>query len=276
MRRCAVRQQLPQQRDPPWLDLAALDGFLHRASRFRVVAAVAESAFAEQRTQFHERGRDVLGVEVRQSEFLHARRIDDPAVRVDRVERRLRRGMTPCLQRRGDLADFRRGIGQQCVDQRRLAHARLPDQHAALPDKQRREFARMVARAGPDHGIAERGQWRQARLERRETGEVALVRDQDETAAGAFGGDRPAMDEFVVVRRIGRHDAEDLRDVGGDELLAMRIGAIAQRRARQDVGDHAFVVRREVDRDPVAARDGSRAAAQDAKQRRVRRRATTA
>ena len=124
----------------------------------------------------------------------------------------------------------------------------------------------MVARAGPDHGIPERGQWRQTGLQCRETGEVTFVRDHDETAAGTFGRDGPPMDEFVVVRRIGRHDAEDLRDIGGDELLAMRIRAVAQRRARQDVDDHAFVVWREIDRDPVAARDGSRAPAQDAKQ----------
>jgi hypothetical protein len=49
--------------------------------------------------------------------------------------------MTPRLQRGGNLPDFRRGVGQQCIDQRRLAHARLSDEYAALTRKQRRELA---------------------------------------------------------------------------------------------------------------------------------------
>jgi hypothetical protein len=33
----------------------------------------------------------------------------------------------------GDLADGAVGVGHQLVDQRRLAHARLPEQHAGAP-----------------------------------------------------------------------------------------------------------------------------------------------
>ena len=122
----------------------------------------------------------------------------------------------------------------------------------------------MLSPAVSDDCVLEGDQRRQSRFESREAGEVGLVGYQHETAATAFGGDRPAMHELVVVRRVGRHDAQDLRDIGRDKLLAVRVGAIAQRRARQEISDHALAVRRDVDLHPIAARNRARAAAQDA------------
>src|SRR6478735_3903522 len=71
-------------------DLAARDRFRHRAARLRIVAAVAEAAMPEERADVDERSGQVVRGQVREAEYLHARRVDDPRFGVENVERRRR------------------------------------------------------------------------------------------------------------------------------------------------------------------------------------------
>ncbi len=209
---------------------------LDRASGFGIVLAVAKAAVPEQRTQFDEGLRNGLRVEVREPERLHPRGIDDPRVRAQRrqrVERRRGRRVTSGRQRRRDLAYSNRRGGNQRIDDRRLAHSRLADEHGVISGEPRVDRSGIAQRGQLDDGIAERRERRQALPQLRVLRQVRLVGGEHEAAALGFGGDHPAVDEFLVQAQSRRHDANDLRDVGGDQLFAEGVRAVKQARARQ-------------------------------------------
>ncbi len=116
---------------------------------------------------------------------------------------------------------------------RRLAHARLADQHRALAAQQGQQGRDVALRRHRHDGVAECGKGLEAREKRGEARLVGLVRDEHEAAALRLGGDDPAVDELLVDREVRCDDADHLGDVGRDQLLAERVGSVEQRAPRQ-------------------------------------------
>jgi hypothetical protein len=104
---------------------------------------------------------------------------------------------------------------------------------------------------------------REAFGESRGAGQVGLVHDEKEAAPLGLGRDDPAVQQVLVDRHVGRHDAEHLGHVGGDQLFVERIRTIEKTAPRCDTDDHA-AARFADDLDAVAACKGCRAALQHA------------
>jgi hypothetical protein len=166
-------------------------------------------------------------------------------------------------QRGGHLADARAGIGHQRVQDRRLPHSGLADQHAALAFDDAAQRLRGALGRALDDRVAEARVGGEARAQRVEAREVGLVRDQDEAAAVELRRDDPAVEQVLVDRDVVRDDADDLRDVGGDHLLAKRVGAVQERAARLDRLDRG-AAGNALDADPVTAGHDGLAALEDA------------
>ena len=86
-------------REASRVDLTGRDGSGQRAIRLEIVLAIAETALAKKRPEFTESLFDFLLVEVPETEFLQAGRIDQCAVGVEMVERGMRRRMFAGIQR---------------------------------------------------------------------------------------------------------------------------------------------------------------------------------
>ena len=170
--------------------------------------------------------------------------------------------MPPGLECARQFSHPRTGIGKQSIDERRFSHARLPDQNAALAFQERHNRADIAMGAHRDDRIAQRGKLGEPVRDQRECGKVLLVGDKHEAATVTLGGDDPAMHELVVVRRIGRHETQHLRYVGGEKLVALYVGAEEKRRSRRHRNDGALVRGRPFDLPPVSARDRKAAPAQ--------------
>ncbi len=95
-------------------------------------------------------------------------------------------------------------------------------------------------------------------------GQVLLVGDEHKSAVIAFRGDDPPVHQLVVVGWIGRNDAQDLGDVGREQLFAMRVGTKQERASRLDRVDDAVGVAGQRDLDAIAAGDGEAASANQA------------
>ena len=208
------------------------------------VPAVAKPAVTEKRPQLDERMRDRVRRDVRESERLQSRRIDDPAVAAPR-----RAGdaasncdvvWRPVRERLRNLRRLRAGVGRDRVEDRRLAHARLADQHACAA--RRATAASGARRASPRARRSDSRAPRTARAargaRRNRAGRTCSPTSTNRQPCASAAID-PAMDELLVERQAGRDDAADLRDVGGDQLFAERVGAVEERRARRDRLDRA-------------------------------------
>ena len=149
-----------------------------------------------------------------------------------------------------DRADPGRGFAVERVEQRRLADAALPDEHAGVARERGADLVDALAAldAARQHRHAERA----VRLQAREQvvapillEEVDLVDDEHGPRARVLHGDQVAVDEPRVQRRRlrGDHDDDDV-DVGGDgapPLRHVRVGAGEQAAAGQHRG-HAVAV----------------------------------
>ena len=143
-----------------------------------------------------------------------------------------------------------RGLPPERVEQRRLAHAALADEHAGPPRQRRADLLDSVsaARAAREYRHAERPirlQARQQLVAGLLVQEVGLVDHEDGPRAGLLDGHEVAVDEPRVQRR-GRHgdDHDDEVDVGRDRpspLRHVRVGAREQAAAGQHRG-HAVIV----------------------------------
>ena len=147
-------------------------------------------------------------------------------------------------------ADLRGGLvvaAEQGIDERRLPHARGPEQDARAPAAQVRGDgvdAVAAVRAGDDGGDARRGAAHDGERGLDVGDEVGLVEDEHRVAAARGGHGHQALEAAGVEVAVGRGDDEGDVDVGGQLLL----GAGQHAAARQPRVDDAVIV----DDDPVA------------------------
>src|SRR6185437_14608110 len=159
----AFRDQRPQQGYALWRDPSAGNRCIHFAARFAVVATIAEPALAREVAELDERIGEHFARTVREAEHLHARRIDDPSIAARKpIQRRRGRRVAAASQRLRKLADARARARHECVDERRLAHARLSDDDAMRGRDEWEERRDIVSRRETHHLVTERGVRREA------------------------------------------------------------------------------------------------------------------
>jgi hypothetical protein len=135
--RIARRRRLAQKRLQERDALRGHAAFGHRGPDRTIglanVAAVAKAAMRNELAQVDEGAGDHFLRAVRETKHFHARRVDDPAIIAGQAVQHCRGRRVPAAsQRLRQLAGARVGPGQQRVDQRRLAHPGLTDDHAVL------------------------------------------------------------------------------------------------------------------------------------------------
>ena len=178
------------------------------------------------------------------------------AVGRDVIKRGVRRRVFSGIECLRNFASGGTGLGDQCIDQRRFAHAGLTDEHAGLARKPRTQIFCVVAGGEFDHGIAEAAEHRDTLAGLGQAfAQVGLVEQDQRLDFLAFRSEQGAGDQFVGEARFGGDDDDQLVDVGGDQLLADFIGAVKQAGARQDGLDHTLVVGAALDLHPVATGD---------------------
>ena len=70
-----------------------------------------------------------------------------------------------------------------------------------------------------------------------------------------MSGEQAACQQFIIERRLGGNDDDELGDVGGDEFLFVGIGAVEQGGARCDAVDDALIGAGALNFDHIAAGD---------------------
>ena len=111
-------------------DSATAHGVLHGAAGFVRVRAVAVAAARGERREFREALGDARRVHVVHAEAADARRVDHAHAAGQLVQAGRRGGVAAAAVAGAHRAGLCRGLLVQGVQQRRLAHAALPDEHA--------------------------------------------------------------------------------------------------------------------------------------------------
>ena len=110
--------------------------------------------------------------------------------------------------------------GKQRIDQRRLAHARLPDDDAVLPREQRPQRRDVAASPTPARpGSRAPHTARSARRIARTPAGRDLLTTSTNRQCSRLRRDDPAVQQMLVDGHVRRDDAEHLRDVRGDQLF---------------------------------------------------------
>ncbi len=126
------------------------------------------------------------------------------AQRGQRIQRGRRRRVAAGAQRLGHVGGAHGRRRQQRVDERGLAHARLPDEHRAL-SREPRQHRRGVALGGELDDRCSRAPRSApgARAASRNAGRSALFANSTKRHAGGLGGDHPAVHELLSSERSG-------------------------------------------------------------------------
>ena len=180
----------------------------------------------------------------------------------------MRGGVLARVEGFGNLAGRCIGAGDQGIGQRRFAHPGLADENAGVAGEIGPQGVGIVMCAQPQHRVAERlvgGEG--GRGVRHALGEVALVEHDQRFHVLAFGSDDAARDQLVGKRWLGGDDDDDLRDVGGDQLLLEFVGAVEQGIARRDRIDHPNGIAAAQHADAITAGQIAFLAAREAAQR---------
>ena len=165
-------------------------------------------------------------------------RVDDPAVVAGQRQRHRRRRGVPAPAGHGvDHPDRPLGVGDQPVDQRRLADPGVTDEHGdpagqVLADLVDPDDVGRVVRVPAGHHVGD-GQGGVGGEERVRFDEVGLGEDQQGVEAGVVGGDEAAVDQPRAGLGVGqRGDDDELVGVGDDDPLhgVGVVGAAPQRR----------------------------------------------
>ena len=174
----------------------------------------------------------LVRLDVPQAEFADAGRVDDGAVVVGQVVEPCRGGgMRTLAGGLGNFADAGLGVGEQGIDQRRLAHARLADEDAGVflqPGFQIGD-AFPVLDAGFDDGVAQPAVFVEQGVQfaaGSRVQQIDLVEHDDGLDAQHLGGHQVAIHQARGEGRPRGGDDQDLVDVGGNDFLAaMAVGA---------------------------------------------------
>ncbi len=173
------------------------------------------------------------GGQVLEAEFLQAGAVDQRAAGAgvigQLVEAGVGGGVLAAVERCRQFARRRRGAGHQGVGQGRLAHAGLADQYRAFAGQQRQQRRGVELGREFDDAAAQRGEGcQQLSCGGQGGGKVALVEHDGGGEAFVFGGDQRARKQHVGEGWIGGDHQQQLRGVGGDQLLPVEVAAVEQ------------------------------------------------
>ena len=236
-----VCSDLLKQLQSPLVDLSFRRCLAYRAVWFVRVAAIGEAALAKVGAEFREASFYRGKIQMMQAEQLHAGAVDEVAVGVEVIQLGVGGGVFAGIEHGRDLACGGLCGGDERVDERGFTHAGLPDQHAgvALQKWQQRLYVllgRKLQYTVADLSIG--GELCACRFNLRQ---VALVQHDDDIQILVMSGEETARQQFIIERRLGGNDDDELRDVGGDEFLFIGIGAVEQGGARCDAVDDALI-----------------------------------
>lgn len=196
--------------------MAVSDGLFDRTFRFGQMETRRELAAAAVGQHVREEAQDFLRVEVLEVERAESRRIDDIRIAVEAHDFRMACRMAAALDLFADGADGQVFPAQDLGQQARLADARragkgrhavrqqIPQGIEAFAGLGRHEID--VIAAAFIKGLVGFG---------RLPVQVALIEAQRRMDAAVFTGHEHLIDEELVrVRRLGRHDDQELVDIG--------------------------------------------------------------
>ena len=196
--------------------MAVSDGLFDRTFRFGQMETRRELAAAAVGQHVREEAQDFLRVEVLEVEGAESRRIDDIRIAVEAHDFRMACRMAAALDLFADGADGQVFPAQNLGQQARLADARragkgrhavrqqIPQGIEAFAGLGRHEID--VIAAAFIKGLVGFG---------RLPVQVALIEAQRRMDAAVFTGHEHLIDEELVrVRRLGRHDDQELVDIG--------------------------------------------------------------
>lgn len=196
--------------------MAVSDGLFDRTFRFGQMETRRELAAAAVGQHVREEAQDFLRVEVLEVEGAESRRIDDIRIAVEAHDFRMACRMAAALDLFADGADGQVFPAQDLGQQARLADARragkgrhavrqqIPQGIEAFAGLGRHEID--VIAAAFIKGLVGFG---------RLPVQVALIEAQRRMDAAVFTGHEHLIDEELVrVRRLGRHDDQELVDIG--------------------------------------------------------------
>lgn len=196
--------------------MAVSDGLFDRTFRFGQMETRRELAATAVGQHVREEAQDFLRVEVLEVEGAESRRIDDVRIAVEAHDFRMACRMAAALDLFADGADGQVFPAQDLGQQARLADARragkgrhavrqqIPQSIEAFAGLGRHEID--VIAAAFIKGLVGFG---------RLPVQVALIEAQRRMDAAVFTGHEHLIDEELVrVRRLGRHDDQELVDIG--------------------------------------------------------------
>ena len=250
-----ARSDLLKQLQSPLVDLPIFRCFSYRAVRFVRVAAIGEAALAQVGQEFGEAFFYCGKIQMMQAEQLHAGAVDEVAVGVEVIQLGVGGGVLAGIEHGGDLACGGLRFGYEGVDERGFAHAGLPDQYAGVALQIGQQWRYVLLGGQFQYAVADGSVGRKLRARRFDLRQIALVQHDDDIQILVMSGEETARQQFVVERRLGGNDDDELRDVGGDEFLFKCIGAVEQGGARRDACDDALIGTAALDLDHITARD---------------------
>ena len=118
--------------EAPPADLPFLCSLCKCTTRFTGVAAIVEFALSDIGMKFDKTPRQFLTINMIQTEFLHAGRVDNVAVPVEVVESCVGSGVATGVERDGDSGSGAFRSRDESVDDGRFAHTRLTYQNAEV------------------------------------------------------------------------------------------------------------------------------------------------
>ena len=207
--------------------------------------AVAETATADQIVELDKPGFHIRPAHVAQTKLANTRGVDQLAATREVEQPRRGRGVRALTGNFGQWSDPQVDLGQQAVDQRRLAHARLTHKHTDVPVQLGLQLLHAVAvMCGHfQHRITQLTINPQQRIQRRGVllvNQVGFVEQQQRTNPRMLGGDQITVDQVGVWLGHRREHNHDHVDVGGNRLeLATAVWAAQFGFAGQLGDDHA-------------------------------------
>lgn len=196
--------------------MAASDGLFDRTFRFGQMETRRELAAAAVGQHVREEAQDFLRVEVLEVERAESRRIDDIRIAVEAHDFRMACRMAAALNLFADGADGQVFPAQDLGQQARLADARRAGKGRHAVGQQITQGIEAFAGLGRHEidviaaafikGLVGFG---------RLPVQVALIEAQRRMDAAVFTGHEHLIDEELVrIRRLGRHDDQELVDIG--------------------------------------------------------------